>query len=145
MCRRIQDGETISYDNRILAKNHKLQLIGTGRELVGSGRGFDYNESHDPVWGGWVGFEDDNNNQLTSGYIMMEGTDILDTATEPEINDTPSPPHKWGDGHIPDANTPYAIPDKTYKLKCRMMADSAVSNAIDIRIYTGIRTGLLIP
>lgn len=137
ICRELQDGQSISWDNRILAESYKVQLIGSDAELVGANRGFDYYsrpQDSSPIW---VGYENDNNNGNTAGHIEFNGIDTFAAATSPELWEQQMPVHlftKWVDGKVPYSTTPEAVPDKEYKLRCKIKADSPIADAMDVRV-----------
>ncbi len=133
--KRVQDAQNFEQDNRILAKNHKVQLIGSDPELVEQNRKFDH-------WGNpenslyWIGYDNDGDNGKTEGYVEFNGTDSFSASTTPAFdNQIPLGWYtKWTEGKVPDSTTPRAIPGKTYKVKAKVRADKEIQNAMDISL-----------
>lgn len=133
--KRVQDGQIFEHQNRILAQDHDIQLIGSGRELVQQNRHFGF-------WGNpnnelyWIGYDEDADNGNQAGYAEFHGIDSLSTSTSPAFdNQVPLGWYtKWTEGKVPDSTTPRAIPAQQYRLRARIRAEESINDAMDISV-----------
>lgn len=134
--KRVQDKEEFTMNNRILAKNHSLQFIGSDTELIEQNRKFshwghkDYENSL--LYG--IGYEDDANNGDTEGEVKFAGKDSFATSISPSLESQVLIGWyvKWEEGKVPDSTTPIAIPGESYRIKIRAKANKDISGAMDV-------------
>lgn len=140
-----QDGEKLSWDNRFLAKDYKVQLIGEGEEeaeLVWMNRKFNYFEPEGPGCAArWIGYESDVNNGTggetapfyseKNDFITFNSKDVFATATSTMSKE---PPCTHERGHVPWSTTPWAVPGKAYKLRVKMKGEGQIKDAMSVKI-----------
>lgn len=152
-----QDGEKLKWENRMLAEEFKIQLIGEGKEdaeLVWMNRGFNYYEpDRFECAARWIGYENDEDNGTTNGlkeaafycpdgYVTFDGKDVFAAATSPMQE---GPPCTHERGHVPWSTTPWAVPGKEYRLRVKMKGEDIIKDAISVKIKVLSRTNYARP
>lgn len=136
--KRVQDKEKIKIDNRILAKNHSLQVIGSDPELIGQNNKFDYFGEQDFVTSRlyWIGYERDENNGDTKGRVFFQGKDDFAASIRPSLEPQLQIGwyNKWEEGKVPDSTTPIAISGEKYIIRMKAKASESIDNAMDMTI-----------
>ena len=141
-----QDGEKLTWDNRMLAKDFKVQLIGEGKEhseLVWMNRKFNYYEPDEfECAARWIGYESDADNGASGskkenayyseeGCITFNGRDVFAAATSTMQEE---PPCTHERAHVPWSTTPWAVPGKPYKVQVKMKGEGLVEDAMSVRV-----------
>jgi len=129
---RVQDGQSFSVKNRIVAQNYKLQLIGEDDpELVLQNEDFDYCGGGGGATYHWWGYDDSSAREhgTTAGWIEFHGVDELSASTT--FNAAYS---EWIGGKVPYSTAPRVVPGKEYRLRVRLRADAPVENAMDVSV-----------
>ncbi|MHA1821905.1 MAG: metallophosphoesterase family protein [Promethearchaeota archaeon] len=139
--RKVQDNQKLTFANRIVAKEYKVEVIGANPELVNQNEDFKFWDPPNPSWFQipveevyWIGYYDDANNPIKNESVEFNGKDIFSTSIRPAMRYQPFLGWytKWTEGKVPDSTTPLVFPQNKYVISSRFKANASSSNALDI-------------